>query len=86
MGEALERLFVLALCFGGAAFFFSDARRNVRQGYYPNPNWILWTRRGARIARQDYPKDFWSYVALKVLCGSIALVFGAIYLGLAVTH
>jgi hypothetical protein len=86
MGEVLERLFVIALCFGVAIFFFSDAQRNVRQGYYPNPNWMFSARRGARIARQDYPKDFWSYIALKILCGGVALAFGLIYLGLALTH
>lgn len=87
MGEALERLFVIALCFGIAIFCFMDARRNVRQGFYPNLGyWKFWGNRGARIQRQDYPKDFWSYVALKVACGGFALVFGAVFLGIALTH
>lgn len=84
MGEALEHLFVIALCFGIAIFCFMDARRNVRQGSYPNFGWS--GRRGARIMRQDFPKDFWSYIALKVLCVGIALVFGVICLGFALTH
>jgi len=87
MGEALERLFIIALCFGIAIFCFMDARRNVRQGSYPNFGY--WTgsgRRGARILRQEFPKNFWSYIALKVLCGGVALVFGVICLGFALTH
>jgi hypothetical protein len=87
VGEALERLFAIALCFGIAIFCFSDAHRNVRQGYYPNPSyWIGSARRGARIMRQEYPKDFWSCVALKFVCGGIALTFGAVVLGIALTH
>ena len=87
MGEALERLFALGLCFGIAIFCFSDAHRNVRQGYYPNPNyWIGSARRGARIARQDHPLDFWSVVGLKIVCGGFALAFGIIYLAIALTH
>ena len=86
MWEALERLIVIALCVGTGIFCLMDARRNVRQGYYPNPAYWGRSDRGPRILRQGHPLDFWSVVALKIACAAIALVFAAIYLALALTH
>jgi hypothetical protein len=37
--EALERLFVIALCAGVAIFCLMDVRQGIRQGYFPNPNY-----------------------------------------------
>jgi hypothetical protein len=87
MGEALERLFVIALCAGIAIFCVLDVRRNIRQGYYANV--ALWGRGaklGPRILRQDRPANFWSYIVLKIAGAAVAVIFAAIYLALALTR
>jgi hypothetical protein len=86
MWDALERLIVIALCAGIGIFCLMDGLRNVRQGYCPNFGYMMRSNRGPRIQRQDHPVDFWSYVALKIACSAIALIYPAIYLTLALTR